>query len=386
MGSGITDVAIVGCGHVGFTPESHQYSWKELMFEAAVKAYENAGVDPRKDIDCFVTCAEDYLEGFSIFDEFTPDQLGAALRPAFTVTGDGIHGLASAFMLIRTGQLDVVAVEAHSKAADILTYEGVVSFAFDPIYNRPLKGHPYHLAGLEMNAFLQDAENTEIDCAEVVRKNKGNALKNESASFGEELSVEDVMGSKPLFKPLKAADVSPLADGSIVLVLASAERAKKLTEQPVWIRGIGWASDTPWIETRDLREARYARLAARQAYEMAGIERPRLQIQVAELDDRFSYKELQHVEALALSGGYRAGSLLREGYYDASGSLPVNPSGGSLGVGSLLEASGLYRVMEVVRQIRGEAGDHQVGDVDLGVAQSWRGVPSTSGAVAVMGG
>ncbi len=385
-GRAMTRVAIVGIGWEGFPPETPRYSWKELMFEAAVKAYDDAGIDPRKDVDSFVTCAEDFWEGHSIADEFLPDPLGSVLRPMHTVTGDGLQGLANAFMQIRTGHFDIVVVESHSKAADLLTYEGVVTFAFDPIYNRPLDGHPYFLAGLEMSAFLQDGENTEADCAEVVRKNRGNALRNESASYGEELSVGDVMESGFLFRPLKAAEISPLADGSIVLVLAAEGRARDLTDNPVWIRGIGWASDSPWLETRQLREALYAKLAARQAYKMAGIDRPRRQIQLAEVDDRFSYKELQHLEALALSGGYRAGQLLRDGYFDSSGSLPANPSGGSLGVGNLLEASGLFRVMEAARQIRGEAGDHQVSDVTLAVAQSWRGVPTTSGGVAVLGG
>ncbi|MEM2412692.1 MAG: acetyl-CoA acetyltransferase, partial [Candidatus Bathyarchaeia archaeon] len=98
-------VAIVGVGCVGFRPMTLELSFKELMFEAAVKAYEDAGgLNPRKDVDVFVTCAEDYLEGFSIFDEFVPDQLGAAMRPLFTVSGDGMLGLATAYMLIKTGQ------------------------------------------------------------------------------------------------------------------------------------------------------------------------------------------------------------------------------------------------------------------------------------------
>ncbi|MEE9237432.1 MAG: acetyl-CoA acetyltransferase [Thermoplasmata archaeon] len=382
----MTRVAVVGVGHIGFMPESHRFSWKELTFEAALKAYKDAGVDPRTDVDSFITCAEDYWEGFSIFGEFTPDQLGGVLRPVCTISSDGICGLASAFMQIKAGLFQVVAVESHSKASDLLTYEGVVSHAFDPIYNRPLDGHPYFLAGLEMSAFLKDGGNTELDCAEVVRKNRSNALRNEDASYGKELSVEDVMDSEPLFKPLKAAEISPLADGAIVIVLAAGERVKDFTEKPVWIEGIGWASDSPSLETREMREALYARLAARQAYKMAGIDRPRRQLQLAEVDDRFSYKELQHAEALGLSGGYRAGQLLREGYFEASGPLPLNSSGGSLGVGNLLEASGLFRVMEVVRQIRGEAGDHQVSDVNLGVAQSWRGIPTTSGGVMVLGG
>jgi acetyl-CoA C-acetyltransferase len=117
---------------------------------------------------------------------------------------------------------------------------------------------------------------------------------------------------------------------------------------------------------------------------MAGITRPRLQVQVAEVDDRFAYKELQHLEALGLAGGHRAGHLLREGFYDFDGLLPVNPSGGSLGVGQLLEAGGLFRVMEVARQLRGEAGEHQVNGPERGVAASWRGIPTATGAVAVL--
>lgn len=380
----MTDVAVVGIGHIGFTPESQRYSWKELTFEAALRAYDDAGVNPREEVDGFITCAEDYWEGFSIFDEFTPDQLGSVLRPMHTTTSDALAAVANAFMQIKTGLFDVVAVESHSKASDLLTYEGIVTHALDPTYTKPLDGHPSYLAGLEMHAFLADRENTEEDCARVVRKNRGNALRNESASFGEEVSIDDVMASDALFSPLKAAELSPLADGSVVLVLASGDRARDLTDRPIWLRGVGWASDSPTVETRNLREAEYARLAARQAYEMADIQRPRREVHVAEVDDRFAYKELQHVEALALSGGHRAGALLREGYFDASGELPVNPSGGSLGVGNLLDASGLFRVMEVVRQLRGAAGEHQVADAQVGVAQSWRGLPTTSGGVAVL--
>ncbi len=380
----MTEVAIVGFGYEGFLPETPHYSFKELMFEAALKAYEDAGINPRQDVDSFITCAEDYLEGWSIADEGMPDQLGGALRSFCTIPADPIAGLASAFMQIKTGLFDVVVVEAHSKASDILTYEGILTFAFDPVFNRPLNAHPYYLAGLEMDAFLEDHENTEEDCAEVVRKNKANARHNEAASFGGKTSSEEVMQSEVLFRPLKTAEISPLADGSVVLVLASAEKARELTDQPIWIRGIGWSSDSPWLETRSLAEARYARWAAQQAYRMAEIERPRRRVDVAEVDDRFAYKELQHLEALGLAGGYRAGALLREGFYEMKGDLPSNPSGGSLGVGNLLEASGLFRVMEIVRQLQGRAGEHQVEGATLGVAQSWRGIPTATGGVAVL--
>src|SRR5438132_10665438 len=139
-------VGIIGVGMTAFRPSTPEYSWKELMFEAASRAYADAGVDPRTEVDSFVTCAEDYYEGFGIFDEFTPDQIGGALRPVCTVTGDGLQGLANAFMQIQTGLIDVAVVEAHSKASDILTLEGIVEHALDPIWNKPRVGPPVHIS------------------------------------------------------------------------------------------------------------------------------------------------------------------------------------------------------------------------------------------------
>lgn len=380
----MTEVGIVGIGYEGFPPETPGLSFKELTFAAARKAYADAGIDPREDVDSFIACEEDYWAGWSISDEAAPDQVGAVLRPMHTVTGDGIYGVANAFMQIKTGHFDVVVVEAHSKASDLLTYHGVVRFALDPIYARALGCHPYFLAGLEMGAFLRDEENTVADCARVVRKNRRNAQRNPDAAYGGDLSTEEVLTSEPLFDPLRSAEVSSRADGAVVLVLASGGRARSLTDRPVWVRGVGWASDSPWLETRSLEEARYARWASDQAYRQAGWDRPRLQAQVAEVDDRFAFKELQHLEALGLAEGSRAGYLLEEGWYDFDGRMPVNPSGGSLGVGNLLEASGLYRVMEVARQLRGDAEDHQVDGPARGVAASWRGIPTASGGVAVL--
>src|SRR5439155_1291191 len=209
-----------------------EYNWKELMFEAASRAYADAAINPREDVDSFITCAEDYYEGFGIFDEFVPDQLGAALRPTCTVSGDGLQGLANAYMQIQTG--------------------------------------------------------------------------------------------------------------FVVLVLASDRAAKKLHSNPVWVRGIGWASDSPSLETRDWTGATYARIAADMAYRLAKVRRPATDIDFAEVDDRFSYKELQHLESLGLAKKGEAGTKVLRGDYDADGRFPVNVSGGSLGCGNVFEATGLH--------------------------------------------
>lgn len=380
----MTRVAIVGAGCTDFRSITPEVSWKEIMYKAASRAYHDAGVDPRRDINSFITCAEDYWEGFSIFDEFTPDQVGAVLRPMITTCGDGIYGLANAFMQIKTGLMDVVAVESHSKISDLITYRDVVLFAFDPVYNRPLGGHPYYLGGLEMRKYLQKTGATEEDCARVVVKNKKNAMKNPLAGHEADLTVDQVMKSQPMFEPLKKLDIAPLSDGAVVLVLACEEKAREITDNPVWIRGVGWASDTCWLEQRQWWRAVYTEIASRNAYKMAGISYPRKEIDFAEVDDKFSYKELQHIEAAQLCPPGQAGRLVSEGYFDADGAFPVNRSGGSLGCGNLIDASGLQRTLEVVLQLRGEAGSRQL-DGDTGMAVSWRGVPTASGASIILG-
>ena len=106
---------------------------------------------------------------------------------------------------------------------------------------------------------------------------------------------------------------------------------------------------------------------------------------VAEVDDTYSYKELQSLEALKLAPKGKAGKMVDTGAFDTDGRLPVNASGGSLGVGHLLEATGLHRTLEAVMQLRGEAGRLQIPRVRRALVQSWRGIPTATGAVAVLG-
>ena len=378
-------MGIIGIGMTAFRPSTPEYSWKELMFEAASRAYADAGVNPRTDVDSFITCAEDYYEGFGIFDEFVPDQLGAALRPTCTVSGDGLHGLASAFMQIQTGLVNVVAVEAHSKASDIVSLEGIVEQGIDPIWNRPLGAHPYMYAGLEADAFVRKTRTPLKSLAAVVSKNRRNALLNPMAAYGASVDEAQAAKSPERFSPLRALDISEPADGAVVLVVASETAAKRLHANPVWIRGIGWANDSPTLETRHFADAWYAELAAQMAYKLAKVRRPATEIDVAEVDDRFSHKELQHLEASGIAKSGEAGRRVLKGDFALDGQLPVNASGGSLGCGNVFEAAGLYRAAEIVLQLRGEAGRHQVDGAKVGLAQSWRFIPSTSGAVAVLG-
>jgi acetyl-CoA C-acetyltransferase len=121
------------------------------------------------------------------------------------------------------------------------------------------------------------------------------------------------------------------------------------------------------------------------AYQQAGIQDAAAALDFAEVNDMYAYKELQTLEALGIFKPGEAGLATEDGVTEANGSFPVNLSGGCLGVGNLLDANGLARALEVVLQLRGEAGSRQLPEVNIGLAQSWRGVPTASGAVAVLG-
>jgi len=376
-------IAIVGVGYTPFRSISPDVSFREMIFEAATKAYTDAGIEPQE-VDTFVSLSEDYLEGTAISDEYVPDQLGAVLKPVHTIAADGITAVASAVLQIETGRFDIAVVEGRCKASNILYPAHIEAFALDPIYARPLGFHPRFVAGLEMRAFLESTGNTQEQCALVVTKNRFNALRNPLAAYPASLSVEDVLQSRPVAEPLKEGEQAQYADGAIVLVLAREEIAPRLQGRPVFITGIGWAQHTPNLEEREWHRAVYAEHSAETAYAMAGIRDPLSEIDLAEVDDTFAFKELQHLEALRLARPGESGMRLGEGIFHPKGQLPVNVSGGNLGCGYTYDLSGLRSLLEVVLQLRGMAGERQVEGARVGLAQSWRGIPTASGGVAVL--
>lgn len=376
-------VGIVGVGWFGFQPETPTHSFREMTYKAANRAYADAGgLDPRRDVDAFVSCQEDFWEGISIADEFAPDQLGGAMRPVYTVAGDGLQGLASAFMMIRSGQFDVVVVESHAKPSDVETLGDIVNMSMDPITMAPLRlENPHALAALEARLYMGRTGAKEEDLAAVVVRAKRNAMRNPRASFAMNVGIDDYLASGKTLDPLRRLDVAPLVDAAVVVVLASEEEARRLTDSPVWVRGVGWSTETSQWELHDMEYPRHAAEAARMAYRIAGIDDPGKAIQFAEVDNRYSFKELQFIEALGLAGRGEAVKMLREGAFEAGGRLPVNASGGALGEGVPFEAHGLARLLYAVEALRGVHGP----DGEVALVHGWRGVPTTTSAAVVLG-
>jgi acetyl-CoA C-acetyltransferase len=235
-----------------------------------------------------------------------------------------------------------------------------------------------------MHRFLYETGTTLEQCAAVTVKNKINALQNPLAAYSADWTLEDALAGPPLAWPLNHRQQAEHADGAIVMVLASEERALDICDIPIWVLGVGWCNGAPSMESREWGEVPYVSRAAQMAYRQAGIHQPKGMIDFLEVDDSYAYKELMHLEALGFCRWGEAGMLTEEGVTTPNGSLPVNTSGGSLGMGHLVEATGLAKALEVVLQLRGEAGARQLEDVEVGLAQSWRGVPTTSSAVAIL--
>src|SRR5437763_10065919 len=124
---------------------------------------------------------------------------------------------------------------------------------------------------LGMRPYMQKYGIKEEEIASVAVKNKGNAVDHPCAQLGAKITVEDVMNSEPICWPVKRLDVSPPSDGAAAVVLASEKVAKKLTDQPVWLDGVGWTLDSTHWTNRDLAYPEYVEKAAWMAYKMAGI-------------------------------------------------------------------------------------------------------------------
>jgi acetyl-CoA C-acetyltransferase len=371
-------IAVLGVGWYGFRPTTPETSFREMVFEAAARAYEDAGgINPRSDVDSFISCQEDFWEGISISDEFAPDQIGGAMRPTMTVAGDSLQGLAHAFMHINSGIADIVAIEAHSKASDILTLNDLIKFSMDPIYVRSINPINFHfIAGLDAVKFLERKGVSREDLSLVVEKNKRAGLLSPRASYASKISANDVNNKEYIVYPLTQLDIAPFVDAAIVVVVAAEEVAKKLKKDDyLLITGLGFATDSNNIETAELGKANYMRIASNIAYKMANITSPRRYFDAVFVDDRYSYKELQHLEGLGISE--EPAKDLREGNFSPQGEIPVNPLGGHLSKGVPLEASGFSLLLDAIDYIRQGKGEKAL-------VASWRGIPTFTGAVAVV--
>jgi acetyl-CoA C-acetyltransferase len=349
---------------------------RELSYEASRMALDSAGMS-NTDIESVVLgSAPDAFDGIHMKGEYLMDGAGGTDKPysrVYVGGGTGVFVPISGWWHVASGLFDTCMVVAEEKMSPLHPHPQYAFWSiFDHTLERPLGVNLLWIFSLEMRRYMHAYNVKEEDIALVSVKNKGNALNHPCAQLAARITVDDVMKSEPICWPVKRLDVSPPSDGAASVILASEEVARKYTDDPVWIDGVGWNVDSQYWTNRDLSYPRYVEEAARMAYKMAKIDHPRKQIDFAEVYDPFDYKELHHMEGLLLAKKGEAPKLTKEGVTQRDGDLPINPSGGLLGVGNPIAAAGMMKICELFWQLRGEAGGRQVKkEVNRGLAQAW---------------
>ena len=382
-------VAVVGAGMTKFVRRA-QETGKELSWQAAHMALESCEMT-MDDIEavCLGT-APDAFDGVHMNAEYLSDGAGAWRKPymrSYVGGGTGVFVPIQGWYHVASGLFDVVLVVAEEKMSSYYPHaQGAFLTIFDHTTERPLKPNLLWIFALEMMRYMATYDVAKEDIARVSVLHKRNAADHPCALLGDpNITVEDVLNSETLAWPVQRYDVSPVSDGAVAIVLAAEHVAKRITDKPVWIEGVGWNLDTAHWTNRDLAYPRYVEYAARMAYEMAGIKEPRKEIHIAEPYDPFDYKALHHLEGLQLAERGQAARLYIDGVAARDGDMPVCPSGGLLGVGNPIAAAGLMKIAELFWQLRGEAGPRQVsGQPKRGLAQAWGDLMQV-GTVVIMG-
>jgi acetyl-CoA C-acetyltransferase len=384
-----TRVAVVGAGMTRFMRRA-QETGKELAWEAARAALDSCQLT-LADVDAVcLTSAPDAFDGVHMKGEYLSDGAGGFGKPfirTYVGGGSGVFTAIQGWNKVASGMFDVALLVGEEKMSSKQPHpQGAFLTIFDNILERPLGPNLLWIFALEMNRYMSAYGLDKRDIASVAVKNKRNAAGHPAALLGQaDITVDDVLASEVLAWPVQRLDVSPISDGAVAVVVASEDVAKRITDRPVWIEGVGWNLDTTYWTNRDLVYPEYVENAARMAYDMAGVKEPRKEIHVVEPYDPFDYKELHHLEGLLLFDKGKAPEAARDGVLDRDGDLPSCPSGGLLGVGNPIAAAGLMKVAELYWQLRGEAGARQVpGTPERGVAQAWGDLMQV-GTVVVMG-
>lgn len=377
------NVAIVGAGQTHHARRRTDVTQAGLAREAAMRALEDADLTI-DDIDSIVVCTGPVLfAAVNQPEKWLADALGARLKPVVRVTsggGTGLAGALSGLNQVAGGAAERVLVVAYDKLSEgALQYS--ISTLYDPFWGREFAVGIMGFSAAYWRARMEPLGHTEEAAAMVSVKNRRNAIRNPYAHLKKEVTVEDVMKSRPLCAPIKLLDVPPISDGACAVVLASDDAARK-SPSPAWIRGMSYYCEAENATRRSMLQSEPLTLAAQKAYKQAGITNPRRQVDVVEVQEPYTCFELSYYEGLGLCREGGAAELLASGATEMDGEIPVNPSGGCMGANPI-GAAALIRLAEVAQQVRGRCGDYQVPSAKVGLAQAGGGWANLRGVAVV---
>jgi acetyl-CoA acetyltransferase len=371
----VRKVAIVGIGTIPWRSRYEEYTWRALGLQVTKNALEDAHLSV-KDIDSVVYSI--YCDLMMRQQSSTPliqDYLGMEGKPCVRVmagAGGEIYALYTAFSQIASGMADIVLLPAIQKGQDWYSFEtrsrgdGLLkgfSISTNTTWMQPVvPGVPVFLTVTFIVPHIDRyGTPTPEQLGKVSSKNHKNALVNPEAQLKIDISPKDVMNSRIIAWPTTMYQCCLYSDGAAALILASEEKAKEITDTPIWISGVAVSSYyTPRFESDNLGRLIAVEEAGRRAYKMAGIRDPLHELDVMEVHDLATGCEILMYEELGLCEPGQGGRLIDDGIVEKNGILPVNPSGGRVAAGHVGGVSGLYSAACIVRQLREQAGAMQV--------------------------
>lgn len=375
-------VGIIGIGITDFG-EQWDKGYRDLITEAGLNAITDAKIDG-KDIDAIYvgSMSPGRLIGQEHVGALFADYAGlsgvASTRVEAACASGGL-ALHQAFLSIKSGINDIVVAGGVEKMTDVTTPYATVALAgaadqeWEVFNGMTFPG----LYALMARRHMIEYGTTIEQISMVSVKNHHNATMNPRAQYRYEVTLEQVMNSTLVADPLRILHCSPITDGAAGVILASEDKAKELSDNPVWIEGSATATDTLALhERKSLSEMKSTKLAAKKAYEMAGI-RPE-NIDFAEVHDCFSIAEIIALECLGFCKQGGGGRITEDGETKIGGRIPVNTSGGLKAKGHPVGATGIAQAVEAVLQLRGDAGKRQVKDARVGLTHNVGGSGATS--------
>jgi acetyl-CoA C-acetyltransferase len=370
-------IGIIGVGHTKFGKRSDA-SLRELAYEAYSSALDDADMDSSK-IDGSVVCSATHYDKQRSPAGVVAEYLGLNPQPTFNVEAacaSSAVGLRTAWALVSSKLHDVMAVVGVQKMTELSSEEiqELMGRAGDVMWESPFGTTMPAYYAMYATAHMAKYGTTEEQMALVTVKNRKYGSKNPNAMFQKPITTEEVLKSRPVSAPLKLFDCCANADGAACLIIANAEKAKKLTDRPVWVAGLGLASSPMSLAGRrgPLTSFDVTKNAAKAAYHMAQVG-PN-DVDVAEVHDSFSITEILNYEDLGFAKPGSGTRLLEKGETELGGKIPVNIDGGLISKGHPVGATGASQLFALTKQLRGEAGSTQVDGAKIGLAQNIGGI------------
>ena len=359
-------VSVIGVGMIPFGkyPDTNI---TDLGWPAVKAAIKDAGIDARRIQAVYSGTAR----GGAMVGQRIMGRLGLAGLPIVNVENacsSSSSAMAQGVMAVSSGAYDVVLVIGVEK----LTKFGGGTLPLDEDDWEVRLGLTMPaLYAMRAQRYMHDYGVSLKDVAGVSVKNRKNGALNPDAQMRKAVSVDEVLASRMIADPFTLLQCCPTGDGAAAIILASSAVARELSSDPIEVRASHLTSGRFMSGFRDMTSPEITVRGARETFEESGLGPE--DIDVAEVHDAFSIAELIYYEAFGFCPRGEGAALLNSGATSIGGRIPINPSGGLLAKGHPVGATGAAQVVEIVRQLRGQAGARQVENAKVGMTHATGG-------------